>query len=199
MLSNTSKLYFPKIVFEKPVSLTPTSAEVKPANLYRLEWTRKENKCNNGMSELSDEYESLLLSLHFAISEGYLKEIRRVSWRAVEEWNATRLIDTSLKHIYLKPVASYIEVAFRLLSDSVYDEETQFYYRGTAKKIIPYVLLYKYWVNQVSNGILFNFSKISELITLSLNSELNDQEAGMINKFLTYINSQLGKDIASGN
>jgi hypothetical protein len=193
MLSNTYKLYFPKIVFDKAVLIgsTPQTDLQKPINLYRLDWSRKESKCANTNAELNGYYESLLNSFSFAISDGYLKEIHRVSWIAPSEWNSLRLLDNSLKHIYLKPAASYVEVAFRLIADSAYDEGLKFYYRGEHKKVLPYVLLYKFWKNQVSNNLIFNFSKISELITLSMNTELTDEESVSINDFLTYVNNEL--------
>jgi hypothetical protein len=193
MLSDTAKLYFPKLVFDKAVTVTHNvTNEIKPINLYRLDWTRKINKCNGGKPELSSEYEELLASLRFAISDGYIKEIRRCSRLAVHEWNTLRLLDTSLKLIYLLPAASYIEVAFRLLSDSAFDETKGYYYRKENKIILPYLLLYKFWKNQGTNAITFKFAQFSELLTISMNDNLQDYEMVEINKFLTYIDKDLG-------
>jgi hypothetical protein len=198
MLSNIHKLYFPKLIFIKSVISKKINEDdsQKPLNLYTLDWSRKESKCSQGCTELNDFYESLLRAFSFAISDGYLKEIHRVSWVAPSEWNSLRLIDPSLKHIYLKPAAAYIEVGFRLIADSAYDEALELYYRGGFKKVLPYILLYKYWKNQVNDNLLFNFSKISELVTLSMNSELTDEESVEINEFLNYVNNEL--EVPSG-
>lgn len=193
MLSNTAKLYFPKLVFDKAVTITHTATnEIKPINLYRLEWKRKESKCNEGKPELSQEYEELLSSLRFAISDGYIREIRRCSWRAVEEWNTTRLLDQSLRSVYLLPAASYIEVAFRLLSDCAFDESKAFFYRRSEKRILPYLILYKFWKNQTTNALIFTFAQLSELLALEMNDKLLDGEIKEINTFLSYIDKELG-------
>jgi len=198
MLSNTAKLYFPKMVFEKPTTIQISSNDpltnFKSVNLYKLDWSRKENKCNHSLKELNDEYESLISNLRFVISDNYLVEIRRCSWDAVKEWNIRRQIDTSLKSMYMQPAAAYVETAFRLLVDSLFDEETKFYYRKKDKLIMIYLLLYKFWKNQVSNSLIFNFSKINELLTVSINENITDVEAEEINKFLKHMNSDLGNN-----
>lgn len=193
MLSNTSKLYFPKLVFDKAVTISNTSStEIKPLNLYQLNWSRKTSKCSNGYNELLEEYEYLLDSLRFAVSDGYLREIRRCSWSAVAEWNSIRLLDSSMKSVYLLSAASYIETAFKLLSDSLYDEETKYFYRKDDKKIIPYILLYKFWKNQANNSLVLSFVKATELITMTLNQKLSDSDLEQINKFLNFIEKDLG-------
>lgn len=193
MLSNTFKLYFPKLVFEKAVTISNSSStEIKPLNLYTLSWFRKTSKCSNGYNELPEDYEYLLDSLRFAISDGYLKEIRRCSWSAVAEWNSIRLLDSSMKSVYLLSASAYIETAFKLLSDSLYDEETKYFYRKDDKKIIPYILLYKFWKNQTSNSLILNFVKASELITMTLNQKLFEGDLEQINKFLNFIETDLG-------
>jgi len=196
MLSNTSKLYFPKLVFEKAVTISnqnAASTEIKPLNLYALDWTRKTNKCSNGCEELPEDYEYLLHSLRFSISDGYLKEIRRCAWSAVAEWNSIRLLDSSMKSVYLLSAASYIETAFKLLTDSLYDDETKYFYRKDDKKIIPYILLYKFWKNQTNNSLILSFTKTSELITMTLNHKLSDSDNEQINKFLNFIEKDLGE------
>ena len=67
MLSNTAKLYFPKLVYTKTVTIND-----KQISVYQLDWTRKELKCAKGGMELSDEEEALTRSL-FAIPDSYIK------------------------------------------------------------------------------------------------------------------------------
>ena len=190
MLNNTNKLFFPKIEFEKSVELNHNSGDNKIINLYRLDWTHKEKKCNNGQTELPFRYEELIKNLRFAISDGYLKEIRRVSWASIEELNILRVVDTSIRKLYLRPTVSYINVAFELLSDSIFDTDTNFYYRGKNKIILPYLLLYKFWKNQrqISNSYIIDFIGIPELLTLSSSEKMDDSQLESINDFLNFIN-----------
>ena len=190
MLSDTSKLFFPKIVFNNSNEIILNETP-KILNFYNLDWTRKMNKCSNGEQELLPEYESLLSSLRFAISDGYLKEIRRVSRCAVSEWNQLRLLDSSLKHIYLEPAASYVECGLKLLSDCIFDTTTNYYYRGPYKHIIPYLLLYKFWKNQTNKNLMMLFTHTSDLITLSMNENINEESQIKINEFMNYMNDEL--------
>src|ERR1035437_4999537 len=121
MLNNKSKLFFPKIEFDKSVEFSHNSGDTKIVNLYYLDWSHKEKKCNNGESELPFRYEEIIKNLRFAISDIYLDEIRHASWAAISELNTIRKLDNSIKQIYLKPVVAYISTAFTLISDSTFD------------------------------------------------------------------------------
>lgn len=193
MLNNTSKLFFPKIEFENSIEINHTSGDNKIVNLYSLDWTHKEKKCNNGESELPFRYEDKIKNLKFAISDGYLREIRRTSWASVEELNMMRSVDNSLRHIYLKTTVSYVSVAFRLISDSIFDSETNFYYRHADKIIIPHLLLYKFWKNQrqVPNSMIMDYTEIPELMTIASNEELTDEQQKSINEFLSFFNEDI--------
>lgn len=193
MLNNTSKLFFPKIEFEKSTEIKHTSGDNKIVNLYRLDWTHKERKCNNGESELPFRYEDKIKNLRFAISDGYLREIRRTSWASVDELNMMRSVDNSLRHIYLKTTVSYVSVAFRLISDSVFDSETNFYYRHPDKIIIPHLLLYKFWKNQrqVPTSMIMDYTEIPELMTIASNENLTDEHQKSINEFLSFFNEDI--------
>lgn len=180
MLNNKNKLFFPKIVFDKSIQI-----DTKIINLYKLDWSRKEKKCNSGELELLDEYEDLLKSFRFALNDSYLTEIRRLSWNSVAEWNIQRGIDSKLKHIYLEPAVSYIETSFRLLADCVYDENEMFYYRGKYKYIIPYLFMYKFWKNQTSSNLIIKFIRISELVSVGVEMDEATYD------FMQYINSEL--------
>jgi hypothetical protein len=194
MLNNTNKLFFPKIAFEKSVEISPNNAENKILNLYTLDWTRKERKCSQGLEELSFEYETIIKSLKFAISDAYLREIRRASWSAAYELNVNRSLDSSLKRTYMSPVVSYIEEAFRLLADSSFDEQTNFYYRGKNKIILPHLLLYKFWKKQTQNSMILNFTRTDELLTISMNENLAVEQQTSINKFLNFVNEDMNSN-----
>lgn len=193
MLNNTNKLFFPKIEFEKSVEINHTSGDNKIVNLYRLDWTHKERKCNNGESELPFEYEDKIKNLRFAISDGYLREIRRTSWASVEELNMMRSVDNSLRHIYLKTTVSYVSVAFRLIADSIFDNETNFYYRQPDKIVTPHLLLYKFWKNQrqMPTSMIMDYTEIPELMTIASNEDLTDEQQKSINEFLSFFNEDI--------
>lgn len=165
MLSGTSKLYFPKIVYEKTVQpkASTDARSSSPLSLYKLDWTRKENKANKCQSDFSDEFETTIHNFRFAIPDSYLREIRRMSWKAVEEFNTTRLIHDSMKYIYLRPASEYICSSMLLLMDCLYDEEKEYYYRGDDKTSYHILLLYKFWKSQVNKQLLQQFSNIETL------------------------------------
>ena len=193
MLNNTSKLFFPKIEFQNSAELNHNSGYNKIVNLYYLDWTHKEKKCNNGESELPFRYEEKIKELRFAISDGYLKEIRRTSWASVEELNMMRAVDSSMRHLYLKPAVAFVSVAFRLLSDSLFDCSTNFYYRQPDKIVLPHLLLYKFWKNQrqVPSSMIMDYTEIPELMTIASNEELSDEQERHINEFLAFFNEDI--------
>jgi len=193
MLNNKSKLFFPKIEFDKSVELNHNSGDSKIVNLYYLDWTHKEKKCNNGESELPFRYEQIIKNLRFAISDSYLDEIRRVAWCSISEFNTIRKLDASIKQIYLKPTVAYISSAFTLLSDSIFDTETNFYYRGKNKVIITHLLLYKFWKNQrqIPTSMILDFAHIPELLTISMNEKMTDEQSQSLNEFLSFVNEDM--------
>ncbi len=193
MLNNKSKLFFPKIEFEKSVELTHNSIGNKIINLYYLDWTHKEKKCNKGESELPFRYEEIIKNLRYAISDSYLDEIRRVSWASIAEFNTIRKLDTSIKQIYLKPTVAYISSAFTLLSDCIFDNETNFYYRGKNKVILTHLLLYKFWKNQrhIPTSMILDFANIPELLTISMDEKITDEQYTTLNEFLSFINEDV--------
>jgi hypothetical protein len=154
MLSNTAKLYFPKLVYTKTVTIND-----KPLSLYRLDWARKELKCAKGFSELSGAEETLAHS-SFAIPDSYIKEIRRLSWASVAEWNEIRLLPDTMRGIYLRPAVEMVHTAFFLLADCKFDEETNFYDRSQPRGYVLLILLRKFWINQVKKELADEFTKV---------------------------------------
>jgi len=188
MLNNINKLFFPKIVFKKSSEIIQSQNDSKIVNLYNIEWTKKETKVNNGEQELSYEYETLLRKYCYAIPDSYLREIRRASWMAVYEFNINRQMDTSLKDTYLIPTMSYIKEAFKLISKCLFDEDTNYYYVGEDKIIFEYLLLHKFWKNQISNPLLLEFSGVDEMMVLSMSTSISETEKTHLNNLLNYIN-----------
>lgn len=193
MLNNRNKLFFPKIEFTRSMELNHNSGDSKIVNLYTLDWSHKEKKCNDGQSELPPHYEQIIKNLKFAISDNYLDEIRRSSWSSISEFNTIRKLDSSIRPIYLKPTVAYIGTAFKLLSDCIFDNDIGFYYRGDYKIIFPYLLLYKFWKNQrqIPKSMLLDISNITELLTISTVENLSKEQETLINEFLSFINNDI--------
>jgi len=196
MLNNKNKLFFPKIVFEKSIELKHNTSEIKIINLYYLDWTNKEKKCNNGNIELPMEYEDVIKQLRYAITDDYLDEIRRVSWLSINEFNVIRKLDSSMKKIYLKPAVAYITTAFTLLGDCAFDLNTNFYYRGAYKVILKNLLLYKFWKNQrqITPSMILEFANIPELLTISMDETLTEEQMMFLNDFLYYVNNEINNN-----
>ena len=153
MLSNTGKLYFPKFVYEHTATINDKSVSV-----YRLDWSRKESKCSfSNPQEIAQGSEDLVKLRLFAIPDPYLKEIRRLSWKSIEEWNTIRLLPDNMKGIYLRPAAECIHTAFLLLADCLYDEDSKFFDRSIPRGDIHFALIWKFWKNQVNKILLYQF------------------------------------------
>lgn len=186
MLSLRRNLFFPKIAKVSDVYLvkhiqnpdTNYDQELdeegeselikrKKVSAYILDWDRFESQIGDLYIEripaLPPIYENQIRETKFIIPHGYLKEIRRMSQMALSEWNIERGFDTSVREHCLKPVISFIESAFYLLSDTVYDEETQYYSRGISSKLIKYLMLWKFWMYQTGRGFVKYHAQIPEL------------------------------------
>lgn len=215
MLNNRKKLYFPKLVYIdtrafdpkglESVSISDFNTEIpsKLASIYSLDWTKKVQKIykrihstntlpHEEYQELSNYYEDLLESLRFNIEPEYMFEIRRASWTSVLEYNINTNLNSNLEKIYIDPTVSYIYEAFRLLADCAFDTSANFYYRGSEKFILPYLLLYKFWIGQTKQNMLLKVTRMDELITRSINTTgMTEEQEKSINSFLNYINSEL--------
>jgi len=92
----------------------------------------------------------------FALDKGYLNEIRRCSQQGVQEWNIERPFDTVIREMCLEVPESYFKVAFGLLADCVFDEKTGYWKRGTSRREIASLMLYKFWCHQTGRGLLMD-------------------------------------------
>jgi hypothetical protein len=187
MLSNTRKLYFPKLIFRN----SPVVIKSKSISLYSLDWTRKQSHCAKISPELTPEYTTQLESFRFAITNAYLKEINRLSWAAPAEWTQIRLIDDSMQLIYLSPAAEYVRTAVTLLADCLYNQDTEFWASDGDKEFACHLMLYEFWKNQVGKNMVISFvlSRI-KLIGLG-NTQMTD--------LYKHIYQYTGEGIVNGN
>lgn len=182
---------FPNLVRQGEVSFKSWSDSNKTTDLYRLDWSHLDEikrkrfvddaRTSSMVSEypgtLPEPYNSWIQKLVFTIPVDYMEEIRRCSRVAQLEYCTPRHFDTMIRGICLEPAISYIYVAFRMIADCVYDPDTNYFYRGPDKIIIPQALLYKFWCGQTGYGLLKDHSWFKK-ITWMLDSDLskNDTE-----------------------
>jgi hypothetical protein len=108
------------------------------------------------VSTLPKELDNDIKGCMFALDRGYLNEIRRCSQEGVQEWNIERPFDTVIREICLEVSQSYFKVAFGLLADCVFDEETGYWKRNIPRREIASLMLYKFWCHQTGRGLLMD-------------------------------------------
>ena len=143
--------------------------------LYRLDWSRADAAreaswvkwAGNGPSTsdstfflckyhgtLPKKYDDWVKDMIFAVPQNYYDEIHRTARQGLIEWSTERHFDTMIREVCLEPAIGYIFTAFRLLADCIYDEKTNFFFRGPDKIIAPQALLYKFWSGQTGGGLV---------------------------------------------
>ena len=182
MLSYTSALYFPKLSYLENVRFGSWGNTTKPGGycpLYRLDWTKKDQKCEDDHEKwlrqcsptrdfplhpcLPDYIDAWLKNQKFAIPHHYMDEIRRNSKRGLEEWGMERSFDTNIREFCLKPAIAHIYTAFYLIADCAYDNAENYFYRGDDKIIIPHALAYRFWAHQTGRGCVRDHAYFSKL------------------------------------
>lgn len=177
MLGISSSLYFPRFRYLNRVYFNKrdrSASNLKLTDgiaLYSLDWTPKDQACEEYhqkwlqehwnkckipfMPSLPEKYDTWIKSLTFAISHSYMNEITRNTRRGFEEWNIQRSFDTNIREYCLKPAIWHIYIAFYLISDCVYDPESNYYSRNYNENIlIPHCLAYKFWAHQTGRGCI---------------------------------------------
>lgn len=172
MFKGPHVLQFPSLKFEKEVKFGSWASNSKKAKtrMYTLDWSAKDSRCRKEFDEwaknhwadknliyiepLPEPYNSWTKNLKFALPNRYMEEIRRCTWKSVEEGHHRYSFDTAVRDICCEIRNSYVSVAFRLLADCVYDEETNYFLRYPDKLLVAPCLLYKFWGYQTGWGLL---------------------------------------------
>lgn len=182
MLHIFNPLHFPKLVRIGEVNFKAWSDSASETTVYKLDWSQTEkNKkehfykwiknskttftCSptEFVGDLPKEYDEWLKNFTFAIPVHYLERIRDFSRRGQETWTARYPFDTSIRELCYKPAISYIEVAFKLIADCIYDSETNYFYRGDDKVIVAHAALYKFWCFQTGRGLIEDHADFERL------------------------------------
>lgn len=194
MLRLTHPLYFPQIsrIGETHFKSWSENDSEKTVNIYKLDWSqidkfKKENFYKH-IANSSDEkyfgsipepYDSWVQDLQFVVPRDYLEEIRKCSKKAAMRWGNEYPFDTMIREICLEPAISFVNVAFRLLSDCLYDSETNYFSRDSSRKIVTQALLYKFWRDQTGRGLVRDhayFDKLNKMMKYVLEDKNQDKE-----------------------
>ena len=169
MFKNVHKLCFP---FLRKVG--EHNKNGRKIDIFKLDWTEKDRICKEKFNrwsskyhtdkdliyieDLPEQYESMVQNTTFAIPNNYLIGIRKYTRLGMHERNDPACsADTAVREICLYPAIAYIETAFRLIIDCMYDGDE------CLKPIFINILLYKFWSHQIGDGNLFKNSKMDNL------------------------------------
>lgn len=179
MLYVNHRLLFPSLVYQGDFTIKEPSTSkedgrpgwTKKVRLYKLDWEkielekeRKHKKWNRTqwpdrkvpyINTLPEELDEEIKNIIFALSQGYLNEIRRCSQQGLVEWNVSRPFDTVIREMCLEIPEKYIQTAFGLMADCVFDEGTGYWKHGNRREIAC-LMLYKFWCNQTGRGLLID-------------------------------------------
>jgi hypothetical protein len=194
MLGFSSQLLFPSL---KQIPLEPF---VLIHKAYVLDWshvedikkTRWEKNLRAFPSDiqyygtLPENVQEWVDNMIFVIPQNLLSEIRRCSLKAVEEWsNMPPLKWEPIPTI--SPAVSYIQRAFNIIGDCLYDTNTKNYSRGETKSLAPYALAYRFWCRQIDISKLKLYSGIINLETTPLGLPGGDASSKLFNSIDQHI------------
>ena len=179
MLGITNNLYFPKLVYLETVTLNHPESP-REISVFKLDWSKMDEILKKKHFEwkekywpkenipyiepLPEIYEKIISNLLFALDRNYLNEIHRCCRRANEEWNISRPFDTVIRDMCLEPAISCVYVAFKLLADCTFDNETKYFSRDyDLRFIVPHLMGYRFWCHQTGRGMIMEHSKIDKL------------------------------------
>lgn len=176
------RFVFPRLIQLGDVNFKSWSSRDKTP-LYKLDWDAHDEIINEHHQtwnrkcwpakelpitiNFPEPWESKLKGYRYAIPHEYMDAIHESTMKAELEWNQERHFDTNIREMCLKPGISFIEVAFRLLSDCLYSEETNYFLRDPNKWSIGVTLhLIRFWQHQTGSGLVLNHSRFHEVESL---------------------------------
>jgi hypothetical protein len=165
---------FPTLVFVKNVEFKKLQSGNK-TGVYCLDWEKIEGikherwanqfPCNPAPVTYCDcipeSQKKWVDGMQFLLSEEYLNEIRHCCFKAAEEWERTRPIDPAIN-----PALAYIDTAFHLLADCLFDSETEYYSRSGIKMLAPFILTYRFWAYQIPWWSVQHWVNLPELLLI---------------------------------
>lgn len=203
-------LYFPRLIRSGETTFKAHSDVSRSTSIYKLDWDevdriKKDNWEKRTLissdqplppfpGTLPDEY-AWVKDLRYALPRNYLDQIRHCARQAMEIWGKEYGFDTMIREICLEPAIAHSYVAFRLVSDCIYDESTNYWSRDDSRIIVPQALLYKFWIHQTGRGMVRDhayFEKITWRLkesdyTSYAGMQNNDSKTDEIRKFIIAI------------
>jgi hypothetical protein len=189
-------LLFPSLVRCGETTFKSWSDGKSATTLYRLDWSRADSAREASWVKwvgdrpstsntttylckyhgtLPKKYDDWVKSMLFAIPQNYFDEIRRTARMGLIEWSTGRPFDTMIRDICLQPAIGYIFTSFRLLADCLYDEKTNYFYRGPDKVIAPQALLYKFWSGQTGGGLVRDHAHFNRIESMQCDCRENEE------------------------
>ena len=153
-------LIFPRLSYLKDIKFDGDSGN-KKSSLFQLDWSWHD-EClrlkyftdkDRVPPQLPQEYEDLVCGLIYAVPPNYKREINRLCNLAINEFSIDRPFDTSIREMLTDVADQAIVCAFKLLSDCVYDRDTNYFYHKPDKFLIWRILVYRFWVHQTGRGL----------------------------------------------
>ncbi len=207
MLGIRNPLFFPRLIRTGEVKFKAWSDTAKTTTTYELDWSESEKKKEEGyykwysgyastdnqanefmyIPELPKKHDDWLKNFTIAIPAHYLETIRSFSRRGLDVWIGRYPFDTMIREICLKPAIAYIDVAFRLIADCLYDPSTKYFYRGADKILFAHIALYKFWSGQTGGGLLernADFDRLESMIKVTTCLEQDLKTHKIIKEFL---------------
>jgi len=166
MLALSNSLHFPSLKYEGDTTFKSWGSGGRTI-LFSIDWEKFDGKLmtdyHSFVSALPDKWDTWLKNFQFAIPDSYLNEIHRCSRLGLFEWSRQLSFDTSIREMCMKTGDAFIKVAFNLIADCAYDPDTNYFYRGNDKYLLPNVMLYKFWGHQTGRGLLWDKAELDKL------------------------------------
>jgi hypothetical protein len=174
------RYYFPNLVYVGEANFKSRS-EQNTTNIFKLDWSNsekkkkrnfdkwRENKDIEYVPSCSEYWSNYLDNLLFVIPNNYMYEINRCSNEALREKTVKKQFDTMIRDYCHNITETYIDVAFYLISDCIYDPKTNYFSREHDRRIVKAVMLWKFWAHQIGLGLIEYISKINKIRNYDFN------------------------------
>lgn len=195
-----SNLSFPDLKFVKEVTFRSWQPEGRSTAVYRLDWSRKDGIIEKEHKEwmkrnyptadlpsenvLSEKWDQKVKNLLFALPSHYLYEIRRCASAALVERLRPLPFDTAIRDMCHGTDEAFIKTAFFLLSDCVYDDDTNYFLRDSVKVIVPNLLLCKFWHGQTGRGLIERKAEIDQLKKRLNLGSIDETDRSLVDNFI---------------
>jgi len=166
MLFSYSNLKFPKLIRLRDTKFESWGKD-GTTQIYKLEWPEGHY--------LPEPYDTWFDKLVYAIPYKYMVGIRQYANLAryvsnIDKPFDSAVLDNDTEKGCIRDIAS-------LLKDCVFDQNTEYFYRGDDRCLVQHAFMYKFWSAQVGYGMIQRFAHIPELIELY--SHTYDDEGGV--------------------